>query len=335
MTVFCASEGASLRPGPWNGLRCERPDGMSHVGAGRWPTCRYRARCAPSGSPMISGSSRRAMRRLAAVLASLTLLAAASRASAQEEPTSPSLQKIAKQARNPLPDAINIPIMPTFNFGPGHVTQFVLEIQPVIPFHLPNDWNLVTRTDLTVIHQPGTEPGQGGTFGFGDTVFEAFVSPPSTEALIWGVGPLILFPTASADVLGAGKWGMGPTAAAIYSTGPWELGLLVNNVWSFAGDRTRPPVKEMSIDQDIQYSWPSGWYLTYGPTITADWTASSSDRWTVPVGAGVGKALEIGELALNLQVEAYDNVVRPAGTSTWSLILTLQFVFPETAIRRW
>jgi hypothetical protein len=93
--------------------------------------------------------------------------------------------------------------------------------------------------------------------------------------------------------------------------------------------------KEMSIDQDIQYSWPSGWYLTYGPTITADWTASSSDRWTVPVGAGVGKALEIGELALNLQVEAYDNVVRPAGTSTWSRILTVQFVFPETAIRRW
>jgi len=128
---------------------------------------------------------------------------------------------------------------------------------------------------------------------------------------------------------------MGPTAAAIYSTGPWELGLLVNNVWSFAGDRTRPPVKEMDIEQDIQYSWPSGWYLTYGPTITADWTASSSDRWTVPVGAGVGKALEIGQLALNLQVEAYDNVVRPAGTSTWSLILTLQFVFPETAIRRW
>ena len=291
------------------------------------------------------------------MLVPLTLLAAASLAIAQEDPTPPSigldksdvehlkgevssnvqsvLQKIAKQARNPLPDQINIPIMPTFNFGPGHVTQFVLEIQPVIPFHLPNDWNLVTRTDLTVIHQPGTEPGQGGTFGFGDTVFEAFVSPPSTEALIWGVGPLILFPTASADVLGAGKWGMGPTAAAIYSTGPWELGLLVNNVWSFAGDRTRPPVKEMSIDQDIQYSWPSGWYLTYGPTITADWTASSSDRWTVPVGAGVGKALEIGELALNLQVEAYDNVVRPAGTSTWSLILTLQFVFPETAIRRW
>jgi len=295
------------------------------------------------------------------VLALLALLAEASRASAQEEPTPPSigpdksdiehlkrdvssdalslLQKIAKQARNPLPDQINIPIMPTFNFGigPGHVTQFVLEIEPVIPFHLPNDWNLVTRTDLTVINQPGTEPGQGDTFGFGDTQFWAFVAPPNTvaPALIWGVGPTILFPTASANVLGGGKWGMGPAAAAIYDIGPWEVGLLVSNVWSFAGDRSRSAVNSMTIEQDLQYSWPSGWYLTYGPTVTADWTASSSDRWTVPVGAGVGKALQIGQLALNLQVEAYDNVVRPAGTSTWSLILTLQFVFPETAIRRW
>ena len=298
------------------------------------------------------------MRRLAAVLALLALLAEASRASAQEEPTPPSigqdksdiehlkrdvssdalslLQKIAKQARNPLPDQINIPIMPTFNFGigPGHVTQFVLEIEPVIPFHLPNDWNLVTRTDLAVINQPGTEPGQGDTFGFGDTQFWAFVAPPNTVApgLIWGVGPTILFPTASANVLGGGKWGMGPAAAAIYDIGPWEVGLLVSNVWSFAGDRSRSAVNSMTIEQDLQYSWPSGWYLTYGPTVTADWTASSSDRWTVPVGAGVGKALQIGQLALNLQVEAYDNVVRPAGTSTWSLILTLQFVFPETAI---
>ena len=222
------------------------------------------------------------------MLGLLTLLAGASRVSAQEEPTPPSigldksdiehlkrdvssdalslLQKIAKQARNPLPDQINIPIMPTFNFGigPGHVTQFVLEIEPVIPFHLPNDWNLVTRTDLTVINQPGTEPGQGDTFGFGDTQFWAFVAPPNTvaPALIWGVGPTILFPTASANVLGGGKWGMGPAAAAIYDTGPWELGLLVSNVWSFAGDRSRSAINEMTIEQDIQYSWPSGWYLT-------------------------------------------------------------------------
>jgi hypothetical protein len=263
-----------------------------------------------------------------------TLLAAASRASAQEEPTPPSLQQVAKQARNPLPDQINIPIKPTFNFGMGsrQVTQFVLEIEPVIPFHLPNDWSLVTRTDLLVINQPGTEPGQGDTFGFGDTELSLFVSPPSTEALVWGLGPLILFPSASANVLGAGKWGSGPTAAAIYSTGPWELGLLVDNVWSFAGDRTRPAVNVMTIEQDLQYSWPNGWFLAYGPSITADWTASSSDRWTVPVGAGVGKALQIGQLSVNLEAEAYDNVVRPAGTSTWSLILTLQFVFPETAL---
>ena len=182
------------------------------------------------------------------MLASLTLLAAASRAIAQEEPTPPSigpdksdiehlkrdvssdalslLQKIAKQARNPLPDQINIPIMPTFNFGPGHVTQFVLEIEPVIPFHLPNDWNLVTRTDLTVINQPGTEPGQGDTFGFGDTQFWAFVAPPNTvaPALIWGVGPIILSQphrrTSSEEA--SGGWGPQPLQSIPLGRGNWD-----------------------------------------------------------------------------------------------------------------
>jgi hypothetical protein len=274
------------------------------------------------------------MRRLAVVLVLLALLDAGVRASAQE--AQPSLQQIAKQARNPLPGQINIPVMPTFNFGTGHghVTQFALEIEPLIPVPLPNDWNLVTRTDLQVINQPETELGQRDTFGFGDIEFSAIVSPPSTEAFVWGLGPIVLLPTASSNVLGDGKWGMGPTAAGIFSTGPWQLGLLVNNVWSFAGERTRSTVNDMTIEQDIQYTLPSGWFLAYGPSVTADWTRSSSDRWTVPVGAGVGKALQIGQLSLNVQAEAYDNVVRPAGTSTWSLILTLQFVFPETAIRR-
>ncbi len=267
----------------------------------------------------------------AAVLVLVTLLAAASRASAQEEPTPPSLQQIAKQAKNPLPDQFNVPFEHSFNFrtGPGHDLGYEFNVQPVIPFHLPGNWNLVTRTILAVINEPGTDPGQEETFGFGDTDFSVFLSPPSTEAFIWGFGPIIRFPTASANVLGGGKWGIGPTVAAIFDAGPWSLGALVNNVWSFAGDSTRSAVNEMLIEPDIQYSLPRGWYLTYGPSITADWEAASRDRWTVPVGAGVGKALQIANQSLNLQVEAYSNVERPAGTSTWSLVFTIQFVFPR------
>ena len=261
----------------------------------------------------------------------IALLIAASRVGAQAQQTEPSLTDLAKQAKNPLPDIVNLPIVHNFNFGaaPNHDMQYVLNVQPVIPFHLPGDWNLVTRTILAVINQPDVDRGQGSTFGLGDTDLSLFLSPPSSETFIWGLGPIIRFPTASADVLGGGKWGIGPTLAGVFTSGPWVVGALVNNVWSFAGDSTRPAVNQMLLQPSVTYNLPDGWFLTYGPEMTADWKAPSRDRWTVPIGIGAGKVVTIAKQSLNLQGEAYYNVERPAGAATWSFIFTLQLLFPK------
>jgi hypothetical protein len=68
--------------------------------------------------------------------------------------------------------------------------------------------------------------------------------------------------------------------------GPWVFGALINNVWSFAGDDTRPDVNQMLIQPFLNYNLPAGWYLTASPIITANWKADSDDRWTVPLGGG-------------------------------------------------
>ena len=113
------------------------------------------------------------------------------------------------------------------------------------------------------------------------------------------------------DVLGQGKWGAGPTAAALTIQGPWVVGALINNVWSFAGDGKRKAVNQMLLQPIISYNLPGGWYVNSIPMITADWKADAGERWTVPIGGGVGRILRIGPLPLGVDVGAYYNVVRP------------------------
>ena len=100
------------------------------------------------------------------------------------------------------------------------------------------------------------------------------------------------------------------------------------NLWSFAGDRTRPDVNQLLVQPLVNYTLPGEWYLTSSPQVTANWKASSRDRWTVPVGAGVGKLIPIGPRSVSAQAEAYYNAERPAGASSWTAILTVQFLFP-------
>ena len=119
------------------------------------------------------------------------------------------------------------------------------------------------------------------------------------------MGPILQFPTATDDSLGQGKWGAGPTAVALTVHGPWVLGALINNVWSFAGDSDRRDVNQMLIQPFVNYNLPDAWYVVTAPIITADWEAESDDRWTVPLGAGVGKIVRLGKLPVNAQASAY------------------------------
>jgi hypothetical protein len=238
---------------------------------------------------------------------------------------------LAKKTQNPVADLISVPFENNINFGVGRHdrAQYVLYIQPVIPFRLTDEWNLISRTVLPLIYQPRLAPGVGNTFGLGDIQQSLFLSPAKPGALIWGAGPIVQFRTATDDVLGQGKWGAGPTVAALTIQGPWVVGALINNVWSFAGDRDRKAFNQMLLQPIVNYNLPSGWYVNSVPYITADWKARGSDRWTVPIGAGVGKIVRIGGLPLDMNLAAYYNVVRPDNGAEWQLRARVNFLFPR------
>ncbi|RLA44996.1 MAG: transporter, partial [Gammaproteobacteria bacterium] len=126
-------------------------------------------------------------------------------------------------------------------------------IQPVLPFSLNEDWNLITRTILPVMSQPGFVPGDGRTNGIGDVQFSTFFSPkaPTASGWIWGVGTIVELDTASDERLGSGKWSLGPTAVALKADGPWVVGALINNLWDVAGSDTNADVNKMLIQPFI------------------------------------------------------------------------------------
>jgi len=238
--------------------------------------------------------------------------------------------ELLQKSLNPLADLMSFQVQSNFNFNvePGRQTEYVFDLQANVPIRLPKGWTLITRTIVPLVNEPGSESGEGHTFGIGDIQPTLFFSPPSSTAFIWGFGPVAQFPSASATSLGSGKWELGPAVAGILTWGSWVVGAQVYNLWSFAGDSTRPAVNQMLLQPLVSYTLPGDWYLTSSPQITADWKALSGDRWTVPLGAGIGKLISIGKRSLSVQAEGYYNVERPAGASTWSAIFTVQLLFP-------
>lgn len=238
--------------------------------------------------------------------------------------------ELAKATQNPVADLISLPLQnnTNFNWGPNDKTQNVLNIQPVIPIQLNEDWNLITRTIVPVVSQPAIPPGNDRTNGIGDIVFTGFVSPRQPGEVIWGLGPAVLLPTATDDALGSDKWGLGPSLVLISIQGPWVLGSLFSNIWSVGGSGDTD-VNLFTWQPFINYNLPDSWYLTTAPIITANWEANSDNRWTIPLGGGVGKLFRIGKQPINAQVSGYYNVEKPQFGPDWTLRVQLQFLFPK------
>jgi len=237
---------------------------------------------------------------------------------------------LAKAAQNPIANLISFPLQnnTAFGIGPYERAQNVLNIQPVIPFHISEKWNLITRTILPVVWQPNDQPTQGW-FGFGDLNPSLFLSPAKPGKLIWGVGPAFVFPTATAEQLGQGKFSLGPSVVVLSTPGHWVLGALVNNVWSVAGPHQRAVVNQMLLQWFVNYNMKKGWYFTTSPIITADWRAPSGNQAVVPFGGGMGRIMKIGFQPVNITGQFYGNAVHPAGASPWGMRLQIQFLFPK------
>jgi hypothetical protein len=240
---------------------------------------------------------------------------------------------LAKQTQNPISSLISVPFESNWflNTGPRDKTQYVLNIKPVYPLKLNDDWNLIARGIFPIISQPQLTPGGDRENGLGDIFLQGFFSPNKKwHDIIWGAGPAISLPSASDDRLGSEKWSAGPSAVALTMKGPWVVGALAQNVWSFAGTDKRDDVNSFLLQPFVNYNLKDGWYLVSAPVITANWEADDNDdRWTVPVGGGVGKIVKIGKLPVNLSFRTYYNVEKPDQGPDWQLQFTATLLFPE------
>jgi hypothetical protein len=236
-------------------------------------------------------------------------------------------QELAKEKHNPFADQITVPIQvsSSLDVGPGNGTAGGLDVQPAIPFSLGQDWLLIMRPDLSLL--VSEEPNR--KLGLSDLELQTYLTPKSAQKWIWGAGPVLQAPTATASALGTGKWSAGPAVGLVYMSGPWVNGILANHVWSFAGDHTRDDVSQTTLEPVISYNLENGWYAAFDSTMTANWNAPADKRWTIPVGLDVGKAFQLGKQSLSLQLGTYYNIERAEGAARWLIRLQVSLIFPK------
>jgi hypothetical protein len=250
---------------------------------------------------------------------------------------------LAKASQNPVSSLISVPfeLNVNFNSGPDNKTNYILNVKPVYPLGLTENWNLINRLIVPVKYLSEQNfdiplpTGQDlpvtidSEFGLGDITYQGFLSPAKPGKLIWGAGPMLVMPTGTDDRLGSDKWAAGPSVVALMMPGSWVVGGLVSNIWSFAGDSDAGDINLFSFQYFINYNMKGGWYFSISPTITANWEASSDNTWTVPVGGGFGRVFKIGRQPVNAKVAGYYNAVRPDHASDWTFQTTITFMFPK------
>jgi hypothetical protein len=173
----------------------------------------------------------------------------------------------------------------------------------------------------------------GSQFGIGDIVYQGFISPAKPSKVIWGFGPQLNIPTGMGR-LSTNHWSLGPAAVALIMPGHWVMGALVSNVWSIGsgyGSEFGSPasVNAFTLQYFINYNFKKGWYISTAPVLTSNWEATSGNKWTVPVGGGIGRVFKLGKQPVNLKVATYYNVVAPNNATDWNFQFTWTFLFPK------
>ncbi len=270
------------------------------------------------------------------VLSCLALpqLSFAAETAAKDAPTDskqPTVLELAQAAQNPISTMIQLPFVnySNFNAGPDNQYQNVMEFQPLVSFSISENWQILARGVMPIITQPSYITGDGTKTGVGNTSLTPYFSPKAAfHGWIWGIAPLALLPASSSN-FGTQSWGYGVSGVALTVKGNWTVGSLLTQVWASADDDT-PKVNEIEIQPFIDYNLADGWYLTTSPVMTYDAHAPSGEKWTVPIGGGVGKAFHVGKLPLNAYVIGYNNVVKPTDdSSNWQLEAAVVFMFPK------
>lgn len=240
--------------------------------------------------------------------------------------------ELAKKLANPIANLISVPLQYNYDEYGGlnnDASVSRLNIQPVIPFSLTDDWNVITRTIAPLMDQQDFPDTAMNEWGLGDIVASQFFSPkaPTAGGWIWGVGPVELIPSATRGVLGGEKWGLGPTGVVLRQNGPWTVGMLANHIWSVAGHDDRASVNATFLQPFVSYITQTKTTFTIMTESTYDWEGG---EWSVPVIAQVSQLLKVGPQILQFGLGAkYWADAPDKGPNGWGLRAQLTFLFPQ------
>lgn len=264
------------------------------------------------------------IRRISFLLLLMMLLSIASFAGDTEE-------ELAKKLSNPVANLISVPMQYNFDkdIGPNDDgSKSVLNIQPVWPFSLNADWNLITRTIIPLVDQHDIPVKGENKSGLGDILQSFFFSPKEpVGGWILGAGPVLLYPSASDSLLGGEKWGAGPTVVALQQSHGWTYGILANHIESFAGESDRAYISSTFLQPFVSYTTKTKTTIGLNTESTYDWR---NEAWTVPINFTVAQLFKIGNLPMQITAGVrYWAESQENGPEGFGARLVLTFLFPK------
>ena len=237
--------------------------------------------------------------------------------------------KLAMQLNNPVASLISMPLQSNWDFGigPNDAYRYTLNVQPVIPITLNDEWNLISRTIVPIIDAESPAPGIDDASGLGNITQSFFLSPqkPTATGLIWGAGPVFVIPTATNDLLGGNQWGMGPTALVLKQKDGWTLGMLANQLWSFNGGNDS--FNATYLQPFVAYTTKTHTTFAINSESTYNWIDS---QWTIPFNLMVAQLVKIGEVPVQFQLGGRWYAEKPDGGPNWGLRFAVTFLFPRS-----
>ena len=271
---------------------------------------------------------RHGLRTALATAGVVVLIHAASHA--QQPAAAGEAEDLAKKLANPISDLVSVPFQFNWeqNVGPSELTRFVLNVQPVMPFSLNPDWNLITRVIVPFVSQPPLFAGDAATFGMSDITTSFFFAPVRPGTFTIGAGPVIILPSTNQPTVGSGKWSAGPTVVALKQDGPLTYGALWNQVWSFSGDDSRADVNQMFLQPFFAYQATPSVTLTLQSEMTANWEADD-EKWTVPINVVVAKLSSFGAFPASYQIGFGMFPVHPDVGPSWKLRGAIVVLLPR------
>ena len=213
--------------------------------------------------------------------------------------TAQSAAELAKQLSNPVASLISVPFQLNYDEGfgaDGNGKRTLFNIQPVVPFDLNADWNLISRTIVPLIENDGIVPDER-KFGLGNVIQSFFFSPkqPTSGGWILGAGPAIQIPLSTDDRFGADDWAVGPTAVALKQAGPWTFGALGNHLWDVGGSDA--DINATFLQPFLSYTTPEAVSYTINSESTYDW---ENEEWSVPINFQITKLVTIGNQPISI-----------------------------------